>query len=79
MQDDVHFNVVFKKRGKKSLETTKTEELLQVGETVQRWHLWLWCGRGGCGHTRCVLAVGAGRETLLTQGLNPSDGTALSQ
>lgn len=48
MQDDVHFNLVFKKKiikgGKKSLETTKTEELLQVGETVQGWDLWLWCG-----------------------------------
>lgn len=44
MQDDVHFNIVFKKRGKKSLEITKAEELFQVGGTVQRRDLWLWCG-----------------------------------
>lgn len=65
MQDDVHFNLVFKKREKKSLETTETEELLQVGETVRRWDLCLWCGcwkeeESGC--VRCGVAVGAGRD-----------------
>lgn len=39
MQDDVHFNLVFKKREKKSLETTETEELLQVGFVSVVWML----------------------------------------
>lgn len=70
MQDDVHVNLVFKKKKKKALGDNKNRgtgaggrNCAEVGFMAVVWM----SEEEGCGHIGCVMAVEAGREILLTQ------------